>query len=664
VVGRPRKWTDDAERKRAYRAANPGLDKRIDKRTDKERGRKRKRPGHSCDDARPFIAIDGEAYGEQGYHLLAHSRGDQIVNPEGLSSLDCLRFLLKMRAEHPSCWYVGYALGYDCEMWIRDLGTRHWKAMRDKGKTYVDIDGQTFSLEYIPKKWFKLKLLKTSKGKGPWTVGLDVFDIFSFYQMSFIKATEEWGAALAEEMEALVTWKARRGTFEQADWEKIERYNQIELDIIVRLSNRLRASLLEIDIRLRSWHGPGAVANALLKRYNMSEHISQTIPPEVHDAIRRAYFGGRFQVFRFGHLEHVYDYDISSAYPYATTLLPSTQGVWERVDAYQGDEAYWCVYRVSWADCGGFGTLTPFPWRDKDGCIHYPASGCGWYWGWEVAAARRGFGDAIRVEEGWRLYPLEEGVFGWMKELSEKRVEAKRTAKLTSGAERERWLGIARAYKLALNSVYGKTIQTAGKHRPFLCPMWAGLITAHTRSRLMDAAGDVEEGSLVCFATDGLFSGAPIATMIEGSNLGDWELDKEDIRLELYQSGCYAIYKNGELLDSRFRGVPRTDVPWDDIRLEWKRKDIGGKMVTTSKRFIGHRTALQHNKPETQATWVTTTKDAKLYPGCGVPMPQADGTCLWYSALPQMDYTAVSYPYRKLPDAEPEQDRDEEEVQP
>jgi hypothetical protein len=400
------------------------------------------------------------------------------------------------------------------------------------------------------------------------------------------------------------------------------------------------------------------------KQYNIREHISQTIPPEAHDAIRRAYFGGRFQVFRFGHLEHVYDYDISSAYPYATTLLPSTQGAWERVTAYQGDEAPWCVYRVSWADCGGFGELTPFPWRDKDGCIHYPTSGHGWYWGWEVAAARRGFGDRIRVEEGWRLYPREEGVFGWMKELAAKRVAAKQSAKQASGAERERWLGIARAYKLALNSVYGKTIQTAGKFRPFLCPMWAGLITACTRAKLMDAALSAPPSTLACFATDGLFSTAEVAGCRLGNSLGDWELDKEDIRLELYQSGCYAIYKDGELLDSRFRGVPRNDVPWDDIRENWKRKGIGGSMVTSSKRFIGHRTALQHNKPETQATWITMTKEAALYPGCGVPLPQPDGTCLWYSAIPGMDYSGLSSPYSKLPDAEMEWERDEEEVQP
>jgi len=51
---------------------------------------------------RSFIAIDGEALGESGYHLLAASTGDEIADrsEKGLSSADCLRFLLALKKRH------------------------------------------------------------------------------------------------------------------------------------------------------------------------------------------------------------------------------------------------------------------------------------------------------------------------------------------------------------------------------------------------------------------------------------------------------------------------------------------------------------------------------------------------------------------------------------
>ncbi len=650
-MGRPRKWENDAERKRFYRAKNPGLDKR-------------KRPGKGAKEL-PFITIDGEAIGESGYHLLAASTGDEIANPEGLSSADCLRFLLDLKAKHGSAVYCGYALGYDCEHWIRDFGPDLWRSFKETGEGNVRIKGRSYTLQYIPRKWFKIGYYKGDR----FIPHIEVFDVFSFFQASFVATVgspetgqkKGWGAATPEEMAVLTEWKEKRGEFRLEDWEDIRAYNQIECSVLVRLMEKLRTALLSADIRLSSWHGPGAVANVLLRRHGMGEHIEKNLPPEAVEAIACAYFGGRFQVFKFGHIEGVYDYDISSAYPYATTLLPSTRGTWQKVEGYQGDDAPWTVYLVSWKTDASAGDLTPFPWRDANGIIHYPCYGKGWYWGWEVAACLRTWGDAIRVEMGWRLYPEEEGIFGWMNELASKRVEAKQHSKTTCGEERERWQGIERAYKLALNSVYGKTIQTVGSHRPFLCPMWAGLITSHCRARLMDAASAAPH-SLVCFATDGLFSSAANPAVVTGSNLGDWSLEEKDIRLELYQSGCYAIFKGDEMLDSRFRGVARADVPWNDLRKLWKKKGCAGKMMVPTKRFVGHRTALQRNKPELQCKWDATPKEVLLAPGTGFPMP--GNPVPWYSALPHVDYNEVSARYRKLPAGETDFELDEASVQP
>ncbi len=625
---------------------------------------------------RPIITIDGEALGDSGYHLLAASTGEEIANTtDGLSSADCLRFLLELQAKHGTAIYCGYALGYDCEHWIRDFGPKLWKQLAESGEGTITLDGYKWVLQYIPRKWFKLGFYNKA---DRFITKVQVFDVFTFFQASFIATVgspetgqkKGWGAATADEMKVLLEWKAKRGEFAIEDWQAIREYNQIECRVLVRLMSKLRDALESADIHLSSWHGPGAVANALLRKYGMKEHIA-TPPAEVEDAIARAYFGGRFQVFRYGHIDKVYDYDISSAYPFATSLLPSSCGRWEQVSEYQGDENPWTVYLCSWDIDAGGAELTPFPWRTTRGLIHYPSYGRGWYWGWEVAAARRAFGDEIVIEAGWRLHTEQEGVFGWMNDLASKRVEAKQNAKTATGEEREKWQGIERAYKLALNSVYGKTIQTVGSHKPFLCPMWAGLITAHTRSRLMDAAR-LQPRNLVCFATDGLFANAPNAGVSLGSDLGDWELAGEGLTLELYQSGCYRLSRDQETVDSKFRGITRDGVPWAELAALWRNRHKPKKeMSIPCKRFIGHRTALQRGKPELQCTWDDTPKEISLHPGSGWPNTPVDKTITfgkyewpWETMIYENDYNEVSARYRKLPPGETDFENDEMAVQP
>lgn len=661
-------WTPEQKKQHRLTCVKPDCwcNKKDTRKRPEHDNRKRVRFGKGRVDP-DFIAIDGEAIGESGYHLLAASTGDQIENLDGLSSEDCIRFLLSLREKNGPAIYVGFALGYDCEHWIRDFGPAFWQSLRDTGEATIKIDGWKRVVQYIPRKWFKIGYYP--KGSDQYTALVEVFDLFSFFQTSFVSVVgsastgqpKGWNVATRDEMEVLVDWKAKRGAFALEDWDDIVRYNQIECAVLVRLANKLRGALHAADIRLRSWHGPGAVANALLKKYGMEEHIVGP-PQEVEEAISRAYFGGRFQVFQLGHINGVYDYDISSAYPYATTLLPSTKGEWVEVCEYQGEDVPWVVYEVTWKVEG---PLTPFPWRDADGLIHYPLYGRGWYWAWEVTEVLRGFGAAIRVERGYRLYPQEEGVFHWMNELAANRVAAKQKAKTAEGEEKDRLLALEKVYKLALNSVYGKTIQTVGKHRPFLCAIWAGLITANTRSRLLANALKAPS-SVVCFATDGLFSDAPIAVEPLGSNLGDWELAETDIRLELYKSGCYSIWKDGELKDSRFRGIARSEIDWGKLREAWEHQVPSVSIPT--KRFVGHRTALREGKPEIQATWVTRTKEEELRPGVGTFLDIASDfgkpIVKWLSHDPRFSYNECSAPYRKLVEGETEAELEEVSVQP
>lgn len=273
------------------------------------------------------------------------------------------------------------------------------------------------------------------------------------------------------------------------------------------------------------------------------------------------------------------------------------------------------------------------------------------------------WGDKIAIEEGWRLYPEEERVFAdWLLELAEKRVSAKHAASRTEGEEHYRHKAIERAYKLSLNSIYGKTIQTVG-NCPTLCPIWAGLITAYTRARLLANAAKTDIDNLVCFATDGLFATEEIDVEPKGTGLGEWELAATGVDLRLYQSGCYGAFDaGGNLRDTaKFRGLnARTEVDWPTLAAEWERNQTAGQVTFKSTRFFGYKMALQHNRPEYQATWREVRKDIVLHPGVGWLPPELSdpgaSSLPWLTWWPGEDYSKLSHPHRRLPAGETEEE--------
>lgn len=650
-MGRPRIWTDDAERKRAARAAGKV----------KPRAPKKAEP---CS----FLAVDGEGLGRTGYHLLAASDGEQIENLNGLSTEECLSWLLtqarKRNAKGKTRILVGYGLSYDINHWIHDLQEEQVSSLCETNKCKIKVNNLPYDLEVIQGKWLKLSF-KNRKGFD--IPVLEVYDVYPFFQSSFLAAIAHpknkkngWNCVSDEEWELLQWGKNLRGEFSTETWEEVKRYNLLECEVLVRMMNKLRAALQESGITLRSWHGPGAVANALLKQHQMEQKIGQK-SEEVQDACLRAYFGGRFEVHSLGTHEKVYDYDISSAYPKATTLLPATTGVWSHVREWQG-EHNWTVYRVCWRLTPMYQDrqLRPFPWRDKNGGVTYPYKGEGWYWAWEVREACAAFGKQITILEGWRLDPDEENAFAWMLDLAEKRVSAKHAAAAaTTEEERDRLNAVQRSYKLALNSIYGKTVQSVGKH-PYMDPMWAGLITSHCRARLMAEARKAPEGSLVCFATDGLFTTARLDGLESGEDLGAWELAAEG-SLEIYQSGCYRFinYSTG-IQTARFRGCPSDRIPWQKLEEEWRRNGPCGAVSIPVTNFIGYRTAIARNDLSLWCQWIDTEKRIDLHPGGGIVMPSQLADTIPWRTEGVTDTSVCSYPYRKLEKAleEPETPED------
>lgn len=488
-------------------------------------------------DTAEFVGWDGEGAvidGRPEYILLQNSAGGTLKNPKGLSSLECYRFLISEAERHgPNTIHIGYGFTYDSSMMARDvprLDAQYQNDLRHLGHGEKVWLNRNIAVEYRQRKSLWVK----DYAKG---VSILIYDVFGFFQSSFITALEKWlPPNKSDNRIALIKeGKSRRSDFTPEEMPFIERYNRAELSALVDLANSLRDSLRSAHLKVKRWDGAGAVAAALLTRQKFKEHLAPT-PPEVLEAARYAYFGGRIETLRYGYYEGtVHHADINSAYPAAFRSMPSLRfGTWRRT---KEPERPFSLLKIEWdfSRVGGECPLLPFGFRASDGSIYFPPRGKSWAWLPEVAAAREfpELAKRFRVTDGWEFVPTDDTYrpFSWVDE-----VYAERFAMIEKKDPGEK------ALKLGLNSCYGKTAQNLGgsfeRPPPFHQLEYAGYMTAVTRAKLFQVGNQIPKG-LISFATDGILSTEPIPVSPSAKSvLGGWEVTTHEAIL-IAQSGVY-----------------------------------------------------------------------------------------------------------------------------
>ena len=169
---------------------------------------------------------------------------------------------------------------------------------------------------------------------------IKIYDTFGFYQSGFsavVKGMVEAGRANEGESAYLDSMKKLRDDPEiwaAQDIDAIKRYTTIELRLLAREMAVLRQAFIDMDnMRLQSWHGPGAAASAFLrgreihKKYYPNDIRAKQIAPW-QDAALHAYHAGHIEMMKHGYIENtvLQVLDIASAYPAATVELPSMKG--------------------------------------------------------------------------------------------------------------------------------------------------------------------------------------------------------------------------------------------------------------------------------------------------------------------------------------------------
>lgn len=505
---------------------------------------------------RPFVGWDGEGIthnGEHRYVTLSNSHGARLEsdNGERLTTVKIFEFLLSESTREQNCNHVIYGGGYDFNMWLYDMPKTALNRLYDTGRVRIG----KYRVGWTRGKWFSL-----SDGYRK----IKIFDVVSFFQTTFVKASDDYLGVGWFERDRIIEQKANRSAFTLLDLHDVDVYNDAELVNLVQLMDELRERLNRVDIRLPRWDGPGAIATELMRKHNVRDSIVQ--PSEdmgLAHAIRCAYFGGHFELVRFGSHDsaNVYEYDINSAYPYALQFVPDlAQGRWVRTDDQTIIQSLnphdFAVVKCEWSYTNRSRFPQPFPWRDKNGRVSYPYECEGWYWASEYCTAQdyahAHAGALLHASEAWIFHSYSHyQPFAWVHAVYEQRRQLKASG---DGAH----VGL----KLGINSLYGKTVQQVGaryENREWTIPPyhslpWAGFVTALCRSMVMRSALQRPD-TVIAFETDAIFTSQPLTLPI-GSGLGQWE-ETRFTSMTYLQSGFYFAVKDDGTVVNKTRGVDR-----------------------------------------------------------------------------------------------------------
>lgn len=594
-----------------------------DKNRERQRAWRAENPGRLWNDDRRFTGVDGEGgttvTGSHDYFLLRAGENVLTKTDGALSSWDCLDFLSGLS---PRYLYVSYFFDYDVTKICQDLPWEKLRRLvhreeriptggelRPAGGTPwpVDVHGGDFQIDYLPRKFFKVR---RQVAQGVWSPWIEISDVGTFFQCAFVKTLDRWEIGTDAQREAVAAGKALRGTFDAKDIQDIDRYNLLECRLLAETMERFRETCRRSGYVPRKWQGPGQIAEAVFKARGIPK--SRKVPllndPAYEGLLRFAansFYGGRPEITRVGpYFKPAWQYDVNSAYPYAMLFLPCLiHGEWEHGTGYKpGDTAI--VYGGFRRKDGTRAYLFGFPVRRGDGSIYYPGQGKGWYWSHEIDAASH---QVFTPEESYTYRKrCDCSPFSYIHGLYEMRIRLGKDA-----------LGLY--LKLALNSQYGKYAQSIG-HPAYANPIYASFITSWTRAQIQNMihrmpshrAGECGKDVLM-ICTDAIFTTRPLPGAEDSKELGGISVTPHPEGLLIIQPG---LYFTGDGSKPKTRGVPQNAVQEreQEFLTAWQAmcdsgKESDGTVEIPVNVFVGLRQGIHRNRPDLLGTWIEYRED-------------------------------------------------------
>lgn len=584
---------------------------------------------------RKIVGWDGEgANTEDGthiYNLLANSDGTRLVDPNGISTEAALNFFIEYG--DPSAINVIYGGSYDVNMILRDVPVDRLRNLWTTGECMFGV----YRIFYAPRKKLTIqKFRRGASGKASYRT-FTLWDVLGYFQATFVVACKKWLGDL-DVLEDIQLMKFDRSEFTPGRLDAIIEYNRMECLLLVQLMEALFAALDGANIKLVRYDGAGSIASALLRANGVPQHKGDP-NEEVLKWAQYAYSGGRIEAPKIGNEERpIYRYDINSAYPSSLCNLPSYKGAtWTFDKEWDGQDCSMVHIRWCYPMSKKFLKDNPFHplwYREFDGSILYPNMGEGIYWGVEVrnvvdfmpADSYEIFG-ACNVHLANDVKP-----FAFNQDMYHARLVLKKAGNMAS-----------EAFKLGMNSEYGKLAQQAG-YRNGRIPtyhqlLWAGQTTADTRAKLYRAAME-RPRSVIAFATDALITTDPLH-LVCGDGLGEWTADKFD-GITIVQPGVYWLKDDKEVGNEwhdKYRGFDKGSLVREHIVGCWL---MGFDYEARLTRFVGLGSALMSTDfYKHWRTWESNPRTLTLTPS-GKRMRSND-TCYWDHLCDTMPMGNVTY---------------------
>jgi hypothetical protein len=311
---------------------------------------------------RPFIAIDSEGMNYPGndviYNGVVYSDHRTFLwgaagviriaepttkNPHGefcdlplnwlghddkrsLSLVEILDWLTSLPEQYGAATFISYGFNYDVTMilqavadYMPNLAYRKVYEICKKERLgsggSIKVKGHVFVGDYAID-WVKGKRLVVKKFRDPnnpkagFIRRITVYDVFGFYQSSFlkvVKSLEKLHLATGEEVATIERDKARRQNFDQVPLSEVKAYTELELRKLSLAAIKLRDGFDYMKIRLGSWSGAGAAAAALIHARGVSEHyagwVDKRDPSPEQLIAHAAYYGGHIELLKQGYSE-------------------------------------------------------------------------------------------------------------------------------------------------------------------------------------------------------------------------------------------------------------------------------------------------------------------------------------------------------------------------
>ena len=457
-----------------------------------------------------FRAFDGEAI-DNNYCLIATS-SKYLYSKTRLSSKECLAFLFNNLASDEIGVFFG--MHYDVVNILHDLEEEQLDQLNDYNETIYG----GYKIVYFPR-----KILVIQKGK----IQKRFYDVWGFFQSSFESAIKEH---LKITDEVIKGGKQSRAIFKRSQWREIIKYNSRECMYLEQLCRHLAE--VTKDFNLKSWHGASAISSVILAKLEtvkINKSRESELDSESFSLIRAGYYGGRIEAIKLGHLDNCVSYDIVSAYPSAMLTLPNLTNFKQHTNYIPNRQGY---YEIEYSSTL-FASNAPAPFPEHFGNrLFYPANCSTTITHHELEAfyylckqhPNLYKKKDVKIIRGITVDNTVSDLSTTIQELFNKRKELK-------ALHDPRQM----AYKLALNSAYGKFAQKVGNPK-YSVYFWAGLITGHCRAQMIRLSANAIN-NVVMFATDSITFNAPVE-LAETKNLGGLELAHKG-SVNVLMSGMY-----------------------------------------------------------------------------------------------------------------------------